>query len=1580
MLKFLSISLLVFALTGHLQAQDRLFITEFMADNSTTLLDQDGDASDWIEIYNTGPETASLAGWHLTDDPDNPALWTFPATNLAGGKFLIVFASGKNRAVAGQQLHANFQLGSAGEYLALVKPDGVIVAHDYSPEFPAQLNGVSYGVAVSVTTNVFIGSGTTATWRVPHDSSEFPAGWTGTNFDDSAWPSGGTGIGFGGAFAGSFQTDIGGSMRNVNATALVRIPFHIPEEDLPLLDQLTLRMKYDDGFVACLNGVEIARRNAPAMPAWNSAATDDHPDANAAQFEDIDVSPFIHLVQEGDNVLAIQGLNLSAADTNFLILPELTGRTADVSGGRYYSAPTPGKTNSAAYLGVVADTKFSVDRGFFSAPFTVALTTATAGAEIRFTTNGSPPSAVSGMIYASPITVDRSMVLRAIASKPGFRATGIDTHTYIFPGNAVAQSLQSATNTGFPAAWAGTAADYAMDPTVTAPNAGQMEASLRSLPSVFITTSISNLFDATKGIYANPTQHGLAWERPAALEMVDTNGQTEFQLGCGLRIQGAFFRAQGPTRKHSFRVLFKGAYGPGRLDHDVFKEAGAAQDFDGLVFRANANDGYSWATMAGHVQFIRDEFGRRLLLDMRHPSARGTFVHLYLDGLYWGLYNLTEHPNEDFSASYLGGEAKDWDANNAGDVKNGDLVAWNNFINQVIALATYADYQKLQGNNSDGSRNPAYTNLYDKVDYMDYMLVNIWGGNWDWPNKNFWFGRKRTADSTGFKFYNWDYEDTLDSPRSPLNMVSPRSTVENSLVGAPHYRLKNFGEYKLDFADRVQKFFFNGGLLTPQALTNRYRQLADSIQSSVIAESARWGDDNVTPPYGLMEWTNERNYILTTYLPQRTGITLQQFISSGLYPAVSAPAFSRFGGAVPAGFGLAITNPNAGGTIFYTLDGSDPRVPGTGAVSGGAQTYSIPIIINTPTQVRARVLVGAAWSALVEAVFFPPQDLSRLALTEIMYHAPAIGATNGDEFDFIELKNTGTNTLNLSGLLFTNGVAFAFTNGTMLAPGQFFVLARNAAALGMKYPGVAVNGLFSGELNNGGENLTLVEALGSTVFSINYDDEPPWPVAPDALGFSLVPKNPGESQAPDEGAKWRASASAGGSPGADDPLPDIPAVVINEILTHTDPPQLDGIELCNPTIGSADISGWYLTDDAAAPKKYRIPDGTILPAGGRVYFDESQFNPTPGAGSSFALSSAGDDVYLFSSATNGVLTGYNHGVVFGAAFNGVSFGRYVNSAGEEQFPPQTAPTLGSPNSGPRIGPVVINEINYHPPPGGDEFVELLNLTATNVPLFSVAFPTNTWKLNGVGFTFPTNTSLGSSQMLLLVATNPAVFRARYGVAANVQIFGPVSGNLQDSGENLELQVPDAPNTNGVVPDVTIEAVRYNDKAPWPAAADGTGLSLQRVAASAYGNDPANWIAAAPTPGLFYGTSDTDGDGIPDNWETLHGTLVNIPDADADPDGDGISNWQEYLAGTDPHDANSALRMSGVTVAPGNIGLQFFAASNHSYSVLGKTNLSDPVWTRLADVPAQPTNGVVNVTDPGLDSGARFYRLVTPAQP
>jgi hypothetical protein len=358
------------------------------------------------------------------------------------------------------------------------------------------------------------------------------------------------------------------------------------------------------------------------------------------------------------------------------------------------------------------------------------------------------------------------------------------------------------------------------------------------------------------------------------------------------------------------------------------------------------------------------------------------------------------------------------------------------------------------------------------------------------------------------------------------------------------------------------------------------------------------------------------------------------------------------------------------------------------------------------------------------------------------------------------------------------------------------------------------------------------------------------------------------------------------TPGRSNLLP-LSTVAVNEVLTHTDPPFEDAIELENLSTVAVDISGWYVTDDRNDPKRFRVPAGTVLAPRGRVVFYEYQFNPEfSGRIPGFGLSSAsGDEVYLFTADAAGNLTGFRTGVRFGAAARGVSIGSYLTSVGTDfttlrarTFGEDTPATVeqfrlgsGLPNALPLVGPIVLSEVMYHPPDiisgtvtnddGDNEFIELLNMATAPIPLYDPNFPTNTWRLrDAVDFEFPQGVTLAPGGRVVVVGFDPATnatalaaFRAKYGIDTSVPLYGPWRGRLANDSENVELYRPDEPEAPGTpnagfVPYLLADKVKYGDSLPWPAPADGHGQSLHRLVDANYGNDPVNWVAANPTPG------------------------------------------------------------------------------------------------------------------------------------
>ena len=967
-------------------------ISEFLANNSGGVRDEDGTQSDWIELHNPTAGAVNLDGYYLTDDAANKRKWRLPAVTLPARGYLVVWASEKNRRTVGRQLHTNFKMDADGEYLAFVKPDGVTVLSQFSAAFPKQTADVSYGIPVTQTNTALVGPRKAAKVRVPTDGS-LGLTWKERTFSDTSWQSGVTGIGYEPSpptppdYTPLIGTNVGALMFNRATSAYVRVPF-TADVSTPF-NVVNLKMKYDDGFVAYVNGVEVARRNTPAgTPQWNWAAPTVRDDASATVYENIAIPA--SLLRTGTNVLAIHGINVSPTSSDVLIYPEVQGTRVTLgSAYRYLKTPTPGAPNiSASGTGVIFDTKFSKDRGFYSSPFTVAITTATSGATIRYTTNGSPPTETTGTVYTGPITINKTTTLRAAAFRSGYLPSNVDTQTYVFVDDVIRQSPTGAPPAGWPSSWGQNVVDYGMDPDVvnSSTYSGQIRNALKAVPTISLTMKLSDLFDPTTGIYANARSDGRDWERPASVELIRPDGTTGFQIDAGVRIRGGYSRSAN-NPKHAFRLFFRDEYGDGKLNYAMFG-AGGAKSYDSFDLRTFQN--YSWSFDGSDKGiFLRDQFSRDTQLAMGHQAERGDYYHLYINGQYWGLYNSAERPDADYAASYFGGDEDDYDVvkvdpdlGYAVEATDGNLDAWNELWARASAgLASEAAYQRVLGNNADGTRNTSYRVLVEQTNLIDYMLLTYYTGNFDAPisgflgnnsPNNFFAIRNRGSNSAGFRFFSHDAEHSLFNVNEDRTGPYPAGSQGPSKSN-PQYLFQQMmanPTFRLKVADRVQKHFFNNGALTPTAVRDRLLKRKTEIDVAVIAESARWGDSKrPSQPFTRnVEWIGEINRILTQYVPQRTAVVLNQLRADGLYPSVAAPVLSRNGGSVPAGFQLTISNPGGAGSIYYTLDGKDPRLL-SGGVSSSAVRYTGAITLSASRTVKARVLNGTTWSAMSEANF-----------------------------------------------------------------------------------------------------------------------------------------------------------------------------------------------------------------------------------------------------------------------------------------------------------------------------------------------------------------------------------------------------------------------------------------------------------------------------------------------------------------------------------------------------------------------------------------------------------------------------------
>ena len=1336
------------------------FISEFMADNTATVSDQDGDFSDWIEITNPDPTSADLGGWRLTDNATQRSKWAFPpGVMLPPGGRLIVFASGKARAVAGAELHTSFTLKKEGEFLALYPPTGSKPASAFTPAFPPQHPDVSFGVGIRAAA-AFVTNGGPARILVPSVGNS-DLGWTGDQayepFADGAWIAGTTSAGYdqlsrggnatllgywafddatspaiardasgrrshgtvlapaaftasggghtgapgdramdfgaggnnasvrvdaaatgafdlmqtldkmtlslwafggpqlplancafwfdtgvsgadsrnamvhlpwsdsviyfdtagccgndtrifrqetdttqwrgrwnhyvflkdgprkeiwrngvlwhtgsgaiplktirslwlgsavnggisypgklddiavwGGALSASdivslagglsplavgsyrpyIQTDLTRPMSKVSATAWMRAAFTLTD-GLPI-DALSLRLRYDDGFIAWINGVEVARRNVPVVSRRVKA--------DGLLPIEVDITGSLPLLHPGANILALAGYNDSPSGSDFLLDVELQG--AQTLSGRYFPAPTPMRGNNAGVQGFVDPPTLNPGRGFYEAPVSVSITTATPGATLLYTVDGSLPTATHGLVVqpgdanTSPtvtVTVTNSGVLRVLAVKEDYASSRVETHSFIFPNQV---GLQSASIPGYPATWGVYGAygpvpgqpvpsDYAMDAKVTKTTlAGySVRDAIRSLPAMCVSMEVSNLFDSVSGIYPNSAAQGAQWVRPASAELIFPDGKPGFQIDAGIRIHGGLSRQHWHARKHSFRLSFTTDYGPSRLEFRLFDDT-RVTTFNELTLRASSTD--SWAVEDAEpwtrpkATYMRDVWIKDTQQALGWPCGHSRYVHLFLNGLYWGQYNLAERTEPVWLSENYGGSPDEWDViKDVGEVENGSKVIWDEMIAMANGgLATDAAFWKIQGRNPDGTPNALYPVYLHMDGLIDYIILHIYSGCIDWPNHNWWSGRRRGPLSEGFRFFTWDQEISNLSLTATTTYTGERF---ESVTGPPdspaflYAKLRGSALFRARFSARVLALTTGTGILTPAQNAARWDRRRAEIDHAIVAESARWGDSRQTTPLKRSDWLAQMSWMRTSYWPLNHDIALSRFRAVGLYstPATAAITMAPMGGIVSSGSVVRLTGSTQ---IYYATNGSNPITAG-GEVAPGGIAYTGPVRVVGPVEIRAQRWVPPNASPAVIGRFLMTANVApsnAVVVSEIHYH-PAL---NEDE-EFVEVLNTSsTQYAVLGGGRLSGAVDFAFPNETVLAPGQRSVVVRNRPAFEARYGGAGpVAGEFAGQLSNSGEWVHLLAPSGVVLSRFRYDRVPPWPWAASGGDRSLT--------------------------------------------------------------------------------------------------------------------------------------------------------------------------------------------------------------------------------------------------------------------------------------------------------------------------------------------------------------------------------------------------------------------------------------------------------------------------------------------
>lgn len=1593
-LRILLPSLLLFLGLG-LEGTAQLLITEFMAVNSIGIEDEDGDRSDWIEIYNPGSESVNLGGWHLTDKVDDLTRWACPPVILTPGAYRIVWASNKNRKDPDEELHTNFKLSGDGEYLALVEPDGVTIAFEFRPQYPEQVDDVSFGSPMgsgSLSTAVVISANAPARALAPTDDAldydnltgQIP--WTLTGLDDTSWASGHTGVGYerNSGYQTLINLDVESMMYGKRENIYARVPFEVPGE--VIVNSALLRMRYDDGFRAYLNGESVAEANIDGT-GWDASV--DGSTTDSTNYSSYPISSVGNLVA-GTNTLALHGVNNGTTSSDLLLLPELTiyysaTPAPPTNPPQYFPVPTPGRANMGGVDNI--GPQFSEEGHLPRLP--------TETQDLVVTVRVVDDDGVSSITMTYEIMFDGEVTVAMYddgshgdgAAGDGVYGATIPSSTYA-AGEMVRYRFNAVDGAGYASRW----------------------------PLHYDPLNSPDFFGTMAQVAVTSSMRVFHWFIDTHAYDPDVRTESRSSLFYnGVLYDNIMTRVRGKSTSSAPKPNHKFDFNRGH--HFEYDPA------ERKVEEMNLNTTYTDKT------YFRRLLSWKTYEEAGAPGCRSFLVHLRRNNQFYGVQTFEEQIDEDFLIRHgydpNGAMYKMMGATSSTDHAHKKTRRWDMDRSDIEGLI-------------DGINGPDHESfLFDNVDlanFINYLAISSVIRDGDNANKNHYY--YRDTDGTGdWSIFGWDkdltfgmnwrsgvtiYHDDLHTGGAllfpswsymvdafedsadlrALYMRRLRTVADQTIQAGPggFYDGVISNLLAAHTIDLTEDYNTWGNPWTFGDSDKRYYTPADANQGQTIDFFLDHGGDGLASrraniygngelPAAQVGWPSveishvevvpasgnqAEEYIQLFNLSYDdvvdiSGWSLSNAVTHVLAPgSVVLPRKHFYVSPDTGAFRRRATSPKGGEKLFVQ-----------GNYRGMLSSRGETLTLHDPT---GTLRDSVSWAAdLTDAQRY-------LRVSEVMYHPalPPASDLTEDRLEFVELKNIGPSSLDVAGTFFTSGIVF--TNPAVVLPaGGYLVVASDPAEFARQYDtnGMMVVGPFNGYLSNGNDELELEDSRGETIQRFGYNDD--WHPNTDGDGFSLTLVDPGNTNLSvwGEKASWRPSRNLGGSPGTDDAdlLPG--TLVINEVLAHSDTGD-DWIEILNTSAGAVSVGSWFLSDSGKEPKKYRLPAGTVIPAGGFLVVHEASFNHAgdPDTLTPFALSELGDSVVLSSAEPDGTLLGFRASGDFGASDQDVPFGVHRTSEDKAEFVAMHAATMGTANSAPRVGPVVVSEIMYHPAPGGDEFLELYNSGAEDIPLYHPGAPTNTWQVDGaVEYAFPTGESLDAGARLLVVGTNPAAFRAAYAIPAEVEVYGAWNGNLANEGESILLKKPGDPEPDGFAPYILVEEVDYHDRAPWPTAADGTGPSLQRVSSEAFGDDPAAWgIGPSPSSPGYGPLADDNDDGLPDDYQVAYFGGTGMPRSGPrdDFDFDGLDNGTEYVLGSSATNASPpwALAMDrsgGVPViylpttrtsGPGYFGLQ-------RYYLLEETDgPGDWTWIPMEEPGCIAADGTVQpITLPGDETGS-----------